>query len=201
MTDALLDFVTQFIGVRPSLLFGGLLVPHVLAGMTCVFSGAVAMLAKKRPGRHPRFGDIYYWGLSIVFVTAVGMSVLRWSEDAYLLVLGTLSFSSASVGFLARKWHWRGWTSFHIIGMGLSYVVLLTAFYVDNGPRLPVYDQLPVIIFWMVPALIGLPLIARSLARHTRVVEDLRTTGQALKHIRARHTGELTAAAAARVSE
>jgi hypothetical protein len=168
------DLIGQFIGQRPSLLFGAFLVPHVLAGMTCVVSGAIAMLSKKRRGRHPRFGDIYYWWLVVVFITASGMSVLRWSEDAYLFVLGALSFGSASMGYLARTRQWRGWTSFHVVGMGMSYIILLTAFYVDNGPRLPLYDRLPVIVFWTVPALIGLPLLKRGLAHHTRVGEDLR---------------------------
>ena len=176
MMSSLLDAISQFIGERPSLLFGALLVPHVLAGMTCVVSGAVAMLSKKRRGRHPRFGDIYYCGLLIVFTTACGMSVLRWSEDSYLFVLGALSFGSASIGYLARKRHWRGWTTFHIVGMGVSYIVLLTAFYVDNGPRLPLYDRLPVIVFWTVPTLVGLPVVARALRRHTRVLEDLRAS-------------------------
>jgi hypothetical protein len=183
--DALLDLVSQFIGERPSPLSGALLVPHVLAGITCVASGAVAMLSKKRRGRHPRFGDIYYWGLLVMFATATGMSLLRWSEDAYLFVLGALSFGSASVGFAARKLHWRGWTTFHVVGMSVSYVVLLTAFYVDNGPRLPVYDRLPVIVFWTVPSLVGLPLVARALARHTRVLADLRASWHALRNTRA----------------
>ncbi len=175
--DTLLDLVSQFIGVQPSLLFGALLVPHVLAGMTCVASGAVAMLSKKGRGRHPRFGDIYYWGLLVVFLTATGMSLLRWPDDAYLFVLGALSFGSASVGFAARKLHRRGWTTFHIVGMGVSYIVLLTAFYVDNGPRLPVYDRLPVIVFWTVPTLVGLPLVARALARHKQVSRDSPRSG------------------------
>jgi helix-turn-helix protein len=176
MTSSLLDLISQFIGERPSLLFGALLVPHVLAGMTCVVSGAVAMLSKKRRGRHPRFGDIYYWALFIVFGTGVGMSVLRWSEDAYLFVLGALSFGSASIGYLARRLQWRGWTSFHIVGMGVSYIILLTAFYVDNGPRLPLYDRLPVIVFWTFPALIGLPLLTRAVAHHTTRREQLGLT-------------------------
>ena len=32
---------------------------HVVAGVTCVVSGIVAMLSRKRPGRHPRFGVVY----------------------------------------------------------------------------------------------------------------------------------------------
>src|SRR5713226_5732494 len=35
------------------------------------------------------------------------------------------------------------WARFHIVGMGLSYVLLLTAFYVDNGKNLPLWNRLP----------------------------------------------------------
>jgi hypothetical protein len=53
------------------------------------------------------------------------------------------AFTAGSVGYLARKRRWRGWLSVHIVGMSLSYIVLLTAFYVDNGPKLPLWDRLP----------------------------------------------------------
>jgi hypothetical protein len=78
------------------------------------------------------------------------------------------------VGYIARKLGRPGWTTFHIGGLSLSYIVLLTAFYVDNGPHLPLWNQLPTIAFWIGPSLIGLPLVARALSRHTRVVQDLR---------------------------
>jgi hypothetical protein len=42
----------------------------------------------------------------------------------------------------------------------------MTALYVDNGPRLPVGDRLPVLAFWIVPTLIGFPLVVRAVARY-----------------------------------
>ena len=44
--------------------------------------------------------------------------------------------------------------------MGVSYVALLTAFYVDNGPHLPIWDRLPALALWLLPSTIGLPLLA-----------------------------------------
>jgi hypothetical protein len=38
----------------------------------------------------------------------------------------------------------------------------LTAFYVDNGPRLRLWDHLPVITFWPLPSAIGAPITARA---------------------------------------
>ncbi len=50
--------------------------------------------------------------------------------------------------------------------MGASYILLLTAFYVDNGKNLPLWNQLPQIAFWVLPSAIGAPIIAYVLWRH-----------------------------------
>src|SRR5262245_37950326 len=170
--------VAPFIGHQPTLLFSVLLVFHVFAGMTCVASGAVAALSPKRRGRHPLFGRVYFWALGVVFVTSTAMSILRWNDDAYLFVLGALAFGCALFGFTARRQRWPGWTTAHVIGMSASYIVLLTAFYVDNGPRLPLWKELPPLAFWVGPTLIGAPIVARALVRHTHVRRDLRALTQ-----------------------
>jgi hypothetical protein len=128
------ELLTPLVGEPVSEAFALLLVLHVLAGLTCVATGLVAIVSQKRPRRHPCFGGIYYWSLSIVFASATGLAAMRWEHDAYLFVLGSLAFGVASIGYAARKIRWNGWRSIHIHGMSLSYVVLLTAFYVDNGP-------------------------------------------------------------------
>jgi hypothetical protein len=163
-----------------SVAFVVLLLVHVPAGMTSVATGAVAAASKKRPWRHPRFGTIYFWALAVVFVSAGGMAALRWTEDRHLFVLGAISFGVASFGYAARKLQWDGWKSFHGLGMGISYVVLLTAFYVDNGPHLPLWDRLPAIAYWTLPTLVGLPLLVLGLRRNTRFSRDLRAAGRAL---------------------
>jgi hypothetical protein len=42
---------------------------------------------------------------------------------------------------------------------------MLTAFYVDNGPHLPLWDRLPTLAFWILPAAIAAPLITRAIIR------------------------------------
>lgn len=139
---------------------------HVLVGVVCVVAGAVAMLSAKRSGRHPTFGTIYYWGLVMVFVSATSLSVVRWAEDYHLFILGLLALIAASLGRSARRRRWPGWVRLHITGMGVSYILLLTAFYVDNGKSLPLWRELPPIAYWLLPAAVGLPLIAYALIRH-----------------------------------
>jgi hypothetical protein len=117
--------------------FLSVLAVHVAAGLVCVVEGFVAMLSGKRAGRHPTAGGIYFWSLSVVFVTASALAVMRGVEDYHLFILGVLAFATATFGRTARRQRWREWVKLHISGMGTSYVLLLIAFYVDNGPILP----------------------------------------------------------------
>jgi uncharacterized membrane protein len=139
---------------------------HVLAGLACVVAGAVAMLSEKGRGRHSTAGTIYYWLLLVVFATASGLAAVRWAEDRHLFLLGALSFAAASVGRAAVR---RGSLRLHLSGMGTSYVLLLTAFYVDNGKSLPLWRVLPVLAYWLLPGAFGLPLIVWALLRHPLV--------------------------------
>jgi peptidoglycan/LPS O-acetylase OafA/YrhL len=94
---------------------------------------------------------------------------MRWAENYHLFILGVLAFGSAFLGRAARRRRWAGWVRLHITGMGLSYILLLTAFYVDNGKSLPLWKELPPIAYWLLPAAVGLPLTIRALFRHPLV--------------------------------
>jgi hypothetical protein len=157
-------------------IFLALLAFHIPFGMACVVTGIVAMLSEKRPGRHPTWGTAYYWCLLAVFMSACALSALRWAEDYYLFFLGSLSFAAAWFGRTAHQRRWHGWVRLHITGMGLSYILLLTAFYVDNGKSLPLWQELPPIAFWLLPSVIGLPLIIYALLRHPLVWRPKRAT-------------------------
>ena len=139
---------------------------HVLFGLACTIAGIAAMLVVKGRGRHSDFGTIYYWCLSAVFVTAIGLSIVRWSEDYHLAILAALSFGSAHFARRAIRHRWRNWAVLHLWGMGASYILLMTAFYVDNGKNLPLWRDLPQIAFWIFPSAIGIPIILYVMARH-----------------------------------
>lgn len=142
---------------------------HVLLGLTCVVSGAVAMLSRKGRGRHSDFGTVYVWALAAVFGTSSGLALVRWSQDYPLFILGGLSLTAAVAGREALRRRVRNWARAHIAGMGCSYVLLLTAFYVDNGKNLPLWRELPQVAFWLLPAAVGLPIVAYAMARHPLV--------------------------------
>ena len=148
-------------------LFLSIVAIHVLAGLIGAVAGIVAMLTPKRAGRHPSAGTVYFWSLVAVFLSMTALSIQRWPHNTHLFVLGILSFGAGVVGRRARRRLWRRWLPVHITGMAVSYILLLTAFHVDNGPHLPLWRSLPPLAFWFLPSLVGLPLLIWALRRHS----------------------------------
>jgi lysylphosphatidylglycerol synthetase-like protein (DUF2156 family) len=150
------------------------LVVHVLAGLTTVITGIVAFVAPKRRGRHPRWGGRYLWAYTVVFLTAIILSGERWSTDAYLFFIALVGYGFALGGYTARRFRrepWlmrllgKNWVLAHIVGTIGSYIVLLTGFYVDNAHLIPLLNRLPLLTFWVLPTVIGIPFIVRSISR------------------------------------
>ena len=139
---------------------------HILVGVGCVVAGAIAMLSPKSRGRHSAFGTIYYWCLMVVVATATALSVVRWAENYHLFVLSMLSLIAATIARTAVRQRWRNCIRLHITGMGLSYILMLTAFYVDNGKHLPLWKELPQFSFWLLPAGLGIPFLVHALLKH-----------------------------------
>ena len=141
------------------------LILHVPAGLAAVVSGAAAMWAHKGSAAHRRRGLTYLTALAVVCFSGVGLAITRWPRFPHLLLLGVLAAAAAATGYAARR---RPSPGVHLLGMSTSYVVMLTAFYVDNGPKLPVWRLLPPAAFWFLPSLIALPLILMALRRYAR---------------------------------
>jgi len=142
------------------------LVLHIAAGLTAVIAGLVATTARKRPGRHPRAGTVYLYAIGAVFLTATVLAVLRWRQDWHLFAIATVAFGLAALGWWARRRRTRRWMVWHGSAMAGSYIALFTGFYVDNGPQLPVWDRLPHLLYWLLPAAVGIPLTGWALIRN-----------------------------------
>ena len=142
---------------------------HVSVAMICVAAGLVAMLSEKRAGRHATAGAVYYWFLLTVFVSASALSFIRWEHNQLLFALGLLAFTLATIGRAARRRLWPLWVPVHIGGMGSSYIVLLIAFYVDNGKNLPLWRDPPTFSYCLIPLAIGFPIVIWATIRHTTI--------------------------------
>lgn len=161
---------SRFLGIEvgsTNPVFLSVLAVHVLAGLTAVVAGAVAALSGKGGTGHVRFGRHYYRAICVVFGTATILAVVRWHENYQLFLIGAIAFAAASIGYLHRRRH-RAGDAPHITGMGLSYIAMLTAFYVDNGPHLPLWDRLPTVAYWVLPTFVGGPIVIRALRNARR---------------------------------
>ncbi len=107
------------------------------------------------------------------FATATILAAMRWRQDYYLFLIGAAAFTAATIGYQHRRRHLAGDTG-HIAGMGIACVAMLTAFYVGNGPHLPLWDRLPTFAFWLLPSAIGAPVIIRAIlgSRHAPAAPD-----------------------------
>jgi hypothetical protein len=166
------DGTTEFAGLvihSDDPLFLTIVAFHVLAGLTAVTAGLVAMFSPKRRGRHSQWGNVYFWAIVALFASASTLALLRGPEDLALVLLGAGALITAWVGRSARRGRWRNSLRVHLSGMGLSYIFMLTAFYVETGDQLPVWKDLPPLLYWILPAAVGLPLIVHALIWHPMV--------------------------------
>ncbi|WP_102348435.1 DUF2306 domain-containing protein [Bacillus sp. Marseille-P3661] len=142
-------------------MFNLVLFSHIATGFICLISGIFAMSAKKKKGKHTVSGEIYHWSYVLVFLSTVVMSIIHWEESAYLFYIGVFSYALALLGYLAVKIKWKNWLSNHIGGMLGSYIGIVTATIVVNSPRVPLLNEIPVLIFWFLPTIIGTPFIIK----------------------------------------
>ena len=146
-----------------------LVIVHVPVGLVAVIAGVIAMLARKGGRAHGRAGLIYLAALTLTALSGLGLAITRWPRFPHLIALGTIAGLLAGAGYAFRR---RPSPLLHLLGMGMSYTVMLTAFYVDNGPKLPVWRLLPPAAFWFLPSLVAAPLLIRAARRHAHRVRQ-----------------------------
>lgn len=80
-----------------------LILAHVTAGFTALVVAPVAMMVRKGSGVHKRWGRVYFWAMFAIFVTALGLLVVR--PNLFLTFISVLSFYGAFSGVrsLRRK--------------------------------------------------------------------------------------------------
>lgn len=142
---------------------------HVAAGLTAVGAGVAATTAAKRPGRHPRAGTVYLSAIAVVLVTATVMAALRWRHDRHLFAIAVVAAGLAGLGWWARRRRPHRWMAVHGSAMSGSFIALFTGFYVDNGAQLPLWNRLPHVLYWLLPAAVGIPLAWWALVRNGAV--------------------------------
>ena len=133
-----------------------LLLAHIGAGAAGLALGPIAMASPKRQGLHPRVGIAYQAVVAVLTLSALGLATLDMAELWWLALIAVLTEAAALSGWWVRRRQFVGWLAWHVRLMCGSYVSLVTAFLVVS------WDS-P--LAWVVPTVIGSPLIAWATAR------------------------------------
>lgn len=133
---------------------------HVLAGGLGLLVGPIAMASRKQKGLHTKSGKIYHWLVFAVCASAIPLAIMKWDRNAYLFFVAIFSYGFAFRGYRASIKRGEGWLKKHISGMLGSYIAMVTALIVVNYQNLPLLNTMPSWVTWILPTLIGIPLVA-----------------------------------------
>ncbi len=81
------------------LLIKSSLIIHIAAGITALLVAPIAMAVKKGGKAHARWGLIFFWTMTVIFVTALFLSTVKWIP--FLLMIAVFSYYSV---FSAYRW-------------------------------------------------------------------------------------------------
>ncbi|MEM1407079.1 MAG: hypothetical protein AAGG59_09915 [Bacteroidota bacterium] len=74
-----------------------LLIIHVAAGTISLLVAPIAMIVKKGGRSHAIWGLIFFWAMTVIFVTALFLSSVKWMP--FLLMIAVFSYYSVFSGY------------------------------------------------------------------------------------------------------
>jgi uncharacterized membrane protein len=121
---------------------------HVLAGIGALTSGALAIILKKNTPKHKPVGKFYFWCMTIVFVTAIFISVVKHLQ--FLFLISIFTYYSTLIAYRALKlknlhkgqkphlvdWLIEGVAGISFIGM-ISFACIFYIKYQDMNAVIP----------------------------------------------------------------
>jgi hypothetical protein len=128
-----------------------LLAVHIAAGLAGLALGPLALLGPERRAHRPGVGSAYHWTMLGVCLSAAGLALVRWDELWWFVPLSAFSYALALRGHRAERRRSPGWRHDHVTGVGGSYIALVTALLVVSADG--------AIVTWLLPSLIGVPVI------------------------------------------
>ncbi|MEQ9120878.1 hypothetical protein [Fulvivirga sp.] len=113
---------------------------HILVGSIALLSGAVSILSNKGKQLHRKSGSIYFWAMTLVFITGIIVAGFRFNR--FLFLIAFLSYYSvfAGVRFLKLKGlhknqnpQWYDWAAGIINGVANIIFIGIGMYYLLRG--------------------------------------------------------------------
>jgi uncharacterized membrane protein len=74
---------------------------HVVAATGALISGALAIILKNKTPKHKPVGKFYFWCMTVVFLTATYISVVKQLQ--FLFLIGVFTYYSTLIAYRALK--------------------------------------------------------------------------------------------------
>ncbi len=78
-----------------------MLIIHVIFASLALLSGALAIVLKSNTPRHKPVGRIYFWSMTLVFITATFISVVKNLQ--FLFLIGVFTYYATLIAYRALK--------------------------------------------------------------------------------------------------
>jgi hypothetical protein len=144
-----------------------IIVIHAASGGTALALGLIGMISRKRRGLHTVNGILFHVAALVTCVTASVISFQSWDTHWWLFLIALFSYIAVALGHVSARVRWQGWIPFHIICQCSAYISMTTAFLVVNRSILPKFVGIPSYWSWIIPTVIGTPLIVLATARYS----------------------------------
>lgn len=78
-----------------------MLIIHVIFASLALLSGALAIVLKSNTPRHKPLGRMYFWSMTVVFITATFISVVKNLQ--FLFLIGVFTYYATLIAYRALK--------------------------------------------------------------------------------------------------
>ena len=77
------------------------LIIHITSGCTALLAGLMAIIFRKKVHKHRPFGKIYFWSMTIIFVTAIYISVYK--SNVFLFCVAFFTYYACLTAYRSLK--------------------------------------------------------------------------------------------------
>jgi len=116
-----------------------LLFIHILAGSISLIAAACAVLSSKGKKVHILAGRTYFWGMAIIFLTAIPMSIVSGNVFLFLIAIFSFYLAYAGMRFARNRKGIANFFDWVAIGLmvlsGLVMWFLATLYFMNNNSQ------------------------------------------------------------------
>ena len=153
-------------------LFHYILIWHITAVVIGLIAGLFVLLSRNREDLRALCGRIYCGSYTVVFITTMALAIMKWENGIYALFISGLSYCIAWFGYMASKKRWNNWRIKQIGGVIGSYIGMMTAVFVIGDSSLSFISNIPTLLFWLVPTIIGALIIFGIMNKQNFEIDD-----------------------------